>query len=81
MTEQFKERQLEEWDLSLPQELKAVWYDWCRFLIELQHLKLTHPYARSLDKASHIELHIFGDASVEGISTVSYLKIIQPWTN
>jgi hypothetical protein len=41
MTEQLKERQLEEWDLPLPQELKAVWDDWYQSLIELQHLKLT----------------------------------------
>ena len=78
MTEQLKERQLEEWDLPLPQELKAVWDDWCQSLIELQRLKLARPYATSLDKASHIELHTFGDASVQGIAAVSYLKITQP---
>ena len=41
MTEQLKERQLEEWDLPLPQELKAVWDDCCQSLIELHRLKLT----------------------------------------
>ena len=35
MTEQLKERQLEEWDLLLPQELKAVWDDWCGSLCHL----------------------------------------------
>ncbi|CAB3978844.1 Hypothetical predicted protein [Paramuricea clavata] len=78
MTEQLKEKQLEEWDLPLPQELKAVWDEWCQSLIELQRLKLTRPYTTALDKASHIELHTFGDASVQGIAVVSYLKITQP---
>ena len=78
MTEQLKERQLEEWDVPLPLELKAVWDDWCGSLTELQHIKLTRPYATSLDKASHVELHTFCDASVQGIGAVSYLKTTQP---
>ena len=78
MTEQLKKRQLEEWDLPLPQELKAVWDNWCGSLTELQHLKLTRPYAISLDEASQIDLHTFCDASVQGIGAVSYLKTTQP---
>ena len=78
MTKQLKERQLEEWDVPLPLELKEVWDDWCGSLTELQHIKLTRPYATSLDKASHVELHTFCDASVQGIGAVSYLKTTQP---
>ena len=77
MTEQLKERQLEEWDLPLPLKLKAVWDDWCGSLTELQSLKLTRPCATSLDEASQIELHTFCDAS-KGIGAVSYLKTTQP---
>ena len=35
MTEQLKERQLEKWNLLLPQELKAVWDEWCGSLCHL----------------------------------------------
>ena len=78
MTEQMKQRQLAEWDLPFPVELKAAWDEWCISLLELQRLKLTRPYATALDKASYIELHTFCDASVQGIAAVSYLKITQP---
>jgi hypothetical protein len=75
MTNHLKERQLEEWDRPLPDELKPSWDNWCNSLINLQHVHVPRAYSTIPPKdATHVELHIFCDASTRGIAAVAYLR-------
>ncbi len=72
MTNHLKERQLEEWDRPLPDELKPSWDNWCNSLINLQHVHVPRAYTTIPPKdATHVELHIFCDASTRGIAAVA----------
>ena len=78
MATHLKNRQLENWDQSLPDEHKATWEEWCRSLCSLEQLRVPRSYTRApLLEAASVELHVFCDASTHGIAAVCYLKFIQ----
>ena len=77
MTSHLKERQLDEWDQPLPEELKPAWNNWCDSLTNLQQLHVPRAYSTTPMEEAKCELHIFCDASTRGIAAVAYLKVIQ----
>ena len=77
MTSHLKERQLDEWDQPLPEELKPAWNNWCDSLTNLQQLHVPRAYSTTPMEEAKCELYIFCDASTRGIAAVAYLKVIQ----
>ena len=47
MATHLKNRQLENWDQSLPDEHKATWEEWCRSLCSLEQLRVPRSYTRA----------------------------------
>ena len=68
-----------EWDQSLPEEFYPTWQDWCQSLSTLQEVQIPRCYTTiSFHEATVTELHVFCDASEQGIAAVCYQRSINP---
>ncbi|VDI62278.1 Hypothetical predicted protein [Mytilus galloprovincialis] len=64
------------WDEDLPDHLKLRWENWVSSLVHLQNLQIPRKYSDiSFLNSTHLEVHVFSDASKDAIASVAYLKL------
>ena len=63
------------WDKELPPEITKTWLKWENVLPS--YVEIPRPITSVQEKIREIELHLFGDASIIGKSTVAYAVIQQ----
>ncbi|XP_071133064.1 uncharacterized protein [Mytilus edulis] len=64
------------WDEDLPDHLKLRWENWVSSLVHLQNLQIPRRYSDiSFLNSTHLEVHVFSDASKDAIASVAYLKL------
>ena len=63
------------WDKEIPKEIENKWVKW----VESLNIKVEIPRTITSvrEKLSHIDIHLFGDASAKGVCTVAYARIFQ----
>ena len=63
------------WDNEIPQEIENKWVKWVNSL----KIKIEIPRSISIrETITNIGIHLFSDASMNGVCTVSYAVIYQP---
>ena len=66
-----------DWDEEIPVELQQEWKNWLNELPALSELQIERCLQpESFGAVTHSELHHFADASFNGISACSYLKVV-----
>ncbi|XP_063412631.1 uncharacterized protein LOC134695338 [Mytilus trossulus] len=64
------------WDEDLPDHLKLRWENWVSSLVHLQNLQIPRRYSDiSFLNSTHLEVHVFSDASKDAIASAAYLKL------
>ena len=67
-----------DWDEKLPKDLDAAFNEWRLKLPELETLKAGRWVNSEETMGGRAELHLFGDASLEGYGAVAYLRAVSP---
>ena len=63
------------WDNEIPQEIENKWVKWVNGL----NIKIEIPRSISIrETITNIDIHLFSDASINGVCTVAYAVIYQP---
>ncbi|KAL4006299.1 tumor suppressor p53-binding protein 1 [Sarotherodon galilaeus] len=66
----------DDWDATLPDNMKAEWSIWKDSLRDLEGLQIPRPYTSlSTSGAQTKTLCVFADASVKAIAAVAYIKL------
>ncbi|XP_052814266.1 uncharacterized protein LOC128241385 [Mya arenaria] len=64
-----------DWDDCVPEDIAVKWERWRQRLHDLEILNISRSYFdASLSQMDRVELHLFSDASVNGISAVVYVQ-------
>ena len=65
------------WDNEIPQEIENKWVKWVNSL----NIKIEIPRSISIrETMTNIDIHLFSDASINGVCTVAHAVIYQPNT-
>ena len=63
------------WDNEIPQEIENKWVKWVNGL----NIKIEIPRSISITETiTNIDIHVFSDASINGVRTIAYAVIYQP---
>ena len=62
------------WDDEIPQEYAIEWNKWCEQLQQMSRSIAVDRCMKSTINATHVEVHIFSDASSTGYGAVAYLR-------
>ncbi|XP_072930770.1 uncharacterized protein [Epargyreus clarus] len=64
-----------DWDQELPSEDANLFDEWIRRLPDVSALAIPRCYSYNVTPETHIELHVFVDASEQAYATVAYWRI------
>ncbi|XP_055622896.1 uncharacterized protein LOC129766396 [Toxorhynchites rutilus septentrionalis] len=64
-----------EWDQEFPHDLNERWRQWVALLQQLDSLRIPRCYFRSTKDYSHLQIHLFVDASESAYSCVVYFRL------
>ncbi|XP_075152088.1 uncharacterized protein LOC142226096 [Haematobia irritans] len=65
-----------DWNSPIPLDIYEKWYEWYTGLVDIQEIRIPRCYGYRTDNGdSHVELHIFVDASEIAFATVAYWRI------
>ena len=63
------------WDNEIFQEIQNKWVEW----VNGRNIKIEIPRSiRMRETITNIDIHLFGDASINGVCTIAYAVIYQP---
>ena len=66
-----------DWDSPVPEYLHPQWEKWRQEIIGFQKLEIQRCFKpKDFGQVKAVEMHYFSDASVEGYSQCSYLRLI-----
>ena len=71
-----------DWDEPLPELFRLHWERWVEALHCLQDFSVPRMYCSlSVEDSSHVEIHVFSDASREAVAAVAFIKVFSGETS